>query len=610
MKTGNNKKVFSFFSILIIVIAFLSCSENEEPEVPKYSTFDEKSKLFRDIAEEFNSIYQSNSFELAVESTLNELNNNPGISNAGMSGDTLSIWWETMDNFLFVLQVKIYNEFVDSLNNDDITKKEIVLNEKYHSDIIKPHNNKALLLSPSYYDWAPYARPSTDENKDINFYFKQKLEDRGFEVDYYRNETPQQNNFSLELYENWNDYGVISFSGHGDVVGSQQLYGISSGIRATTEFENLHWDKFTDNRFMYIGKVSNSNYKYVGITNIYFLNQYPGYLTNVFVLISACKSQENSILARDLIRNPGKSVYWGWTDDMMPLAGAWRNTKFMIDQLLDHGKTSGETYNLMVENNRHRHWLYGRFRYTYIEMAHHSDQNFKLIEEDDIQHGDGVTDIDGNFYTSVIIGNQEWMAENLMVTKYNNGDAIPTGLNIAEWLNTTEGAFAIYNNDNAMLEAYGALYNWYAVDDTRGLCPSGWNVPSDAEWTELVDYVVAQGYPNEPENPNGASNALKSCRQVNSPLGGDCATSEHPRWNSHSTHYGTDEFSFSALPGGYKWPWGGFLYAGYHSHWWSSTQLDAPNAWIWTLHYDKGNLIRHNNIKNYGFSVRCVRNID
>jgi uncharacterized protein (TIGR02145 family)/uncharacterized repeat protein (TIGR02543 family) len=233
--------------------------------------------------------------------------------------------------------------------------------------------------------------------------------------------------------------------------------------------------------------------------------------------------------------------------------------------------------------------------------------NFQEVDDSDIIYGDGVTDIDGNEYVTVIIGNQEWMAENLRVTRYKNEDAIPTGLSNADWSSTTSGAYAIYNNDDDMLEAYGKLYNWYAVDDSRGLCPAGWSVPSDADWTALVNYVVSQGFPNEWDNPNGAGNALKSCRQVNSPLGGDCNTSEHPRWNSDGTHHGFDEFGFSALPGGGRWSDGSFSNVGGYGLWWSAAELSGTYAWGRSMSSVDGSVGRSSGDKRDGFSVRCLR---
>ncbi|TVQ83171.1 MAG: hypothetical protein EA393_15900 [Bacteroidetes bacterium] len=140
----------------------------------------------------------------------------------------------------------------------------------------------------------------------------------------------------------------------------------------------------------------------------------------------------------------------------------------------------------------------------------------------------------------------------------------------------------------------------------QGICPTGWHVPSDAEWTELLDYVVAKGYPNY-NVLNGAGNALKSCRQVSSPLVGDCATSEHPRWNSNSTRYGTDEFGFSALPGGRRGTDGNYANLGVYGHWWSSTQFSTSIAWFRFLRNDNGHMYYNYLSKDLGFSVRCVK---
>ncbi len=230
-----------------------------------------------------------------------------------------------------------------------------------------------------------------------------------------------------------------------------------------------------------------------------------------------------------------------------------------------------------------------------------------------------VTDIDGNVYQTVIIGNQEWMAENLRVTKYNNGVAIPTGLNSADWSNTTDGAYTIFDHNHSgadginspeeMVDAYGKLYNWHAVDDPRGLCPEGWSAPSDADWTQLVNYVVAQGFPNSTVT-NSAGNALKSCRQIGSPLGGECNTSAHPRWSSHGTHHGFDEFGFSALPGGARWSHGGFGHIGGSGYWWSSNEDSSADAWSRYMRSYLGTVYPDDDDKRVGFSVRCFREQD
>ena len=103
-------------------------------------------------------------------------------------------------------------------------------------------------------------------------------------------------------------------------------------------------------------------------------------------------------------------------------------------------------------------------------------------------------DIDGNEYQAVQIGEQLWMKQNLKVTKYNDGSEIPTGLNNATWSSTEEGAYAVYDDDLANAEVYGNLYNWYAVDDSRGVCPQGYHVPKIEEYIILSNYLIAQ-YP-------------------------------------------------------------------------------------------------------------------
>ena len=252
-------------------------------------------------------------------------------------------------------------------------------------------------------------------------------------------------------------------------------------------------------------------------------------------------------------------------------------------------------------------------------------------EEDDygIIYGDGVSDIDGNEYITVIIGDQEWMAENLRVTRYRNGVALNTGLDNTEWANTTEGAYAIYdydawntdgiNSPEEMVAAYGKLYNWYAVDDSRGICPEGWSVPSHDEWTQLEQYIcnvlgnsdceTQFPYDNTTTGSRGTNEggALKSCRQVNSPAGGDCDTSEHPRWASHATIYGFDAFGTSLLPGGYRWSNGSLSGIGYNGTYWTSSEYSSTFAWYREANRGHNNVHRTRLNKGFGFNVRCIR---
>jgi len=209
------------------------------------------------------------------------------------------------------------------------------------------------------------------------------------------------------------------------------------------------------------------------------------------------------------------------------------------------------------------------------------------------------TDIDGNTYNTVLMGDQCWMKENLKTTTYRNGTPIPNITEDIEWQNTTSGAYAWYVNDIFWKDKYGALYNWYTMVDPNGLCPTGWSVPTHDEWTTLTDFIGGTGEPHGDE--------LKSCRQVNSPLGGGCTTSEHPRWNVAGTQYGTDDYGFSGLPGGYRFDDGTFLFVGNYGCWWSSTEYLSSYAWLRNLSYNDGIVFENYFNKPYGFSVRCLR---
>lgn len=200
-----------------------------------------------------------------------------------------------------------------------------------------------------------------------------------------------------------------------------------------------------------------------------------------------------------------------------------------------------------------------------------------------------VEDYDGNEYQTVVIGNQEWMAENLKVTHYNNGDAIQYVQSESSepdvWENLNTGAYGYYDDNTTHQETYGNLYNWYAVDDDRGVCPVGWHVPTDEEWTVLT------------ENLGGASVA-----------GGKMKEAGLEHWNSPNTG-ATNESGFAGLPSGYRINSNGnYLNIGYYGYFWSFSEDDSSNAWYRVLGYDYASVGRYGGSKQYGFSVRCVRN--
>ena len=130
---------------------------------------------------------------------------------------------------------------------------------------------------------------------------------------------------------------------------------------------------------------------------------------------------------------------------------------------------------------------------------------------------DTVTDIDGNEYETVEIGEQVWMAENLKVTHYNDGTEIPTGYSDDDWAGLSTGAYAVYDDNESNADTYGYLYNWYAVDDDREVCPASWHVPTDGEYTALSDYLggtsVAGGKLKECTEGSCPEIGRASCRE-------------------------------------------------------------------------------------------------
>jgi uncharacterized protein (TIGR02145 family) len=215
--------------------------------------------------------------------------------------------------------------------------------------------------------------------------------------------------------------------------------------------------------------------------------------------------------------------------------------------------------------------------------------------------GQGVKDIDGNDYPSIIINGQEWMQKNLAVTKYRNGDPIPTGLDDTQWVSTTDGAYAIYDDEVSKNSTYGKLYNWYAVHDGRGICPTGWHVPSDVEWTTLINYLDPNASGGD-SLPNVAGGKMKSTGTIQNRLG---------LWDSPNEQ-ATNKSGFSGLPGGKRddepqMVFGTYLFVDNYAGWWSNTEYGVTSAWFRSLSYEYSYVFRGEDNKRNGFSVRCVR---
>ena len=178
----------------------------------------------------------------------------------------------------------------------------------------------------------------------------------------------------------------------------------------------------------------------------------------------------------------------------------------------------------------------------------------------------------------VLIGEQVWTIRNLDVSSYRNGDVIPEVQDKDAWSTLTTGAWCYYENNSKNGVMYGKLYNWYAVNDQRGLAPKGYHVPSDAEWTTLSNYL--------------GSDPGKQMKSKSS-------------WNNGGN--GTNTSAFAGLPGGFRNVYGTFNDVGANCYWWASTEVSTSSAWLRNLFYNLSSVYRNFFNKSLGFSVRLVR---
>lgn len=209
---------------------------------------------------------------------------------------------------------------------------------------------------------------------------------------------------------------------------------------------------------------------------------------------------------------------------------------------------------------------------------------FSCSKEENNNNETSITDIEGNVYKIVTIGTQVWMKENLKTTKYNDGTDMPLVTEYATWRDLSTPGYCWYDNDKASYgDTYGALYNWYAVN-TGKLCPTGWHIPSDEEWTTLVDYLGG--------------------RDV---AGGKLKESGITNWQNPNEG-ATNESGFTGLPGGYR-SGGSFMFLGYVGEWWTSTAYDANYSFRGTIYYNANNIAQSEIFKQTGASIRCIKNI-
>lgn len=200
-----------------------------------------------------------------------------------------------------------------------------------------------------------------------------------------------------------------------------------------------------------------------------------------------------------------------------------------------------------------------------------------------------VVDADGNAYKTIEIGDQIWMAQNLRTTIFQNGDAIEAVTSNAEWTALSGAAYCNYENSDSLddLATYGRLYNWFAINDPRNIAPEGWHVATQEDWDELAREL------------GGDASA-----------GGPLKEAGLHTWNSPNTA-ASNSSGFTALPSGRReYSDGRFINRGFNGFWWTNSPYNPDYSWYYQLNYDFGYLLAANFHKQYGFTVRCVKNAE
>ena len=292
----------------------------------------------------------------------------------------------------------------------------------------------------------------------------------------------------------------------------------------------------------------------------------------------------------------GSQINLSWTDNATNEVGYKVQRKTTVGNFTDVGSTGTDISTFSDLG------LTSNTAYTYRVYAYNAAGNsLQYSNEINITTtngggggGSSVTDIDGNIYPTVLICNQRWTAKNLDVSHYKNGDVIPQVTDPMQWSGLTTGAWCYYNNDAANGPIYGKLYNWYALNDARGLAPEGCHVPIETEWNKMVKCI----------DP-AADTVCQGCVQ-SSTAGGLLKETGVSHWLTPNVG-ATNITGFSGLPGGYCDNNGLFNNIGQKGYWWSSKEYSATYGWYRYMASFGADINRYDYFKTYGFSIRLIK---
>lgn len=304
----------------------------------------------------------------------------------------------------------------------------------------------------------------------------------------------------------------------------------------------------------------------------------------ILILVNSCKKNEVPVVTTTIVSNikattaiSGGNITDEGSSKVTARGVCWNtNTPPAIaDNKTNDGVGAGSFISSITGLNANVEYFVSAYAINNAGVGYGPVLSFKTY---------AIADIDGNIYDSVIIGNQCWMVENLKVTKYRNGDLIgtttPDTLDISG--KATPKYQWAYDGNESSVAIYGRLYTWYVVTDSRTVCPTGWHVPTDAEWTTLSTYLGGE-----------------------SVAGGKLKETGTTHWLAPNTG-ATNESGFTAFPGGLRYDLG-FASGGYCGQWWSSTEDFLTQSWARMIDYSDREVGRSSWIKRYGLSVRCLK---
>ena len=222
---------------------------------------------------------------------------------------------------------------------------------------------------------------------------------------------------------------------------------------------------------------------------------------------------------------------------------------------------------------------------------------FAQIKTNKITEFGVVADIDSNLYKTIKIGSQIWMTENLKVTRYRNGEPIELVSDSAKWKSFNGPAYCYFQNDSSNFHFLGKLYNWFAIDNFKGICPAGWHVPKDSEWKKLEKFL---GMPVAELDEYEA-------RGVETNIGNKLKSADKNLWNHPSDFSELNTSGFTAFPAGYRNENGQFNGLNEIAMWWTASDFSGEYAWIRSIYFDNTGIDGVNLDKHNGLSVRCIK---